>query len=290
MDYLTSLFYKIFERFRWEMGIRYKFFSDATLINQAVSRKNNLGERVLINLGCGTRYDDEWINIDFRGNGKSVFSWDLRKSLPLPDKSCDGIYASHVIEHFDRADARTLLLECHRLLKSGGCLRLVAPDLEAITQAYLHALESVRKSESNAIARHEWMTIELLDQLVRHESGGEMMRYWGQEVVPEESFVAARVGVEYTHARSFSRNLSAPKISSKTALDVGKFRLGGEVHLWMYDEVSLCRLLLECGFSNPIRRKESESSIDGFNTFFLDATESGKIYKPDSFFVEAFVS
>jgi len=277
-------------RLRWELAIRYGIFSDASLINKAVLNKEKSQERVLVNLGCGTRFNAKWINIDFRGDGKSVFSWDLKKPLPLSDKSCDGLYASHVIEHFSRRDAREFLLECRRLLKPGGCLRLVAPDLEGITRAYLHSLESVRKSEPHALARHEWMTIELLDQLVRHESGGEMMKYWAQEIVPEEDFVATRVGFEYTHARAFSRNFSGRNVLSKTALDIGKFRLGGEVHLWMYDEISLCRLLSECGFSNPKRLDASESAIDEFDTFLLDTMHDGQTYKPDSFFVEAFAS
>lgn len=290
MSALSLLFLRALKRLRWEIAIRFGLFSDTHLINNKIIRKNQLGQRVLINLGCGTRYHPDWVNIDFRGNGETVASWDLRKPLPFADQSCDAIYASHVIEHFTRTDARSLLLECRRLLKPGGCLRLVAPDLEGIVRAYIEALDSVRNNELNAVARHEWMSIELLDQLVRHVSGGEMMKYWAQKVVPEEGFVAERVGLEYINARTYAKDFAPNVDSRKSALDVGKFRLGGEAHLWMYDECSLSRLLIECGYSNPLRREASESSIDQFNAFGLDVQKNGEVFKPDSFFIEAFVS
>ena len=133
------------------------------------------------------------------------------------------------------------------------------------------------------------MVLELLDQLVRHQSGGEMMRYWSQSSVPAEDFVAQRVGGEYWRSREFC--MSLPPSQAKTdAASVGKFRLAGEPHLWMYDSYSLGRLLSECGFVSVQVCAANQSAIAGFNKFGLDVEPDGAIYKPDSFFIEAWVS
>ena len=281
-----SLVKKIGKRLRWELSMRFGMFTDAGLINHAVAQRVGAGQRVLLNLGCGLSFHGDWVNVDFRGNGLDVASWDLRTPIPLPDGRCDAIYASHMIEHFTRDQARCLLVECRRLLKAGGCVRLATPDLEGIVQTYIHALRDARAGEAGGAARHDWMTIEMIDQLVRHQSGGEMAKYWARAEVPEEAFVIQRVGSEYLRAREHLRGRHIGSARSAKPAQVGKFRLGGEPHLWMYDDYALCQLLKDCGFQNAYRTDARTSAIDNFASFSLDADESGVIRKPDSFFVE----
>ena len=220
--------------------------ANSTNITSVVNSKLSASENILCNLGCGTRFHPDWLNIDFHGDERSVFSWDLRRGLPLPDHSCDVIYSSHAIEHFDRDGAHSFLLECRRALKPGGTLRLVAPDLEGIVRAYLSCLEDARRGETGAAEKYDWIIIELLDQLVRHQSGGEMLKYWSKTTVPAEEYVAERVGVEYWRARKHCKGRTIENRGYDT-MEVGKFRLGGEVHQWMYDRVNLGNLLAEVG-------------------------------------------
>ncbi len=244
------------------------------------------GRFVQCNLGCGTRHHPEWLNIDFHGNGKTVLAYDLRKGVPLPSNSCDALYASHIIEHFDREGAQFFLTECARVLKPHGVIRLAAPDLEGIVRTYLSCLDAARRGDSGADDRYKWIVIELLDQLVRHRSGGEMLRYWASDTVPAEDFVAARVGVEYSRARQHLKNRSTPN-HAVTATALGLFRLGGEVHQWMYDSYSLGKLLSECGFIAVTARDAAESDIANFVSFNLDTEPDGSVCKPDSFYIEA---
>ncbi len=285
---VVAIVKKIVGRLRWALAMHWGICTDASSIADSVHQRHAAGNSVMINLGCGRRSHLAWINIDFRGDGNSVYSWDLRKPIPLPDHCCDAIYASHVIEHFNRDDARRLLRECKRLLKPSGVVRLVAPDLEAVAKCYLQTLEAARHHSSEAAARYEWIIIELLDQLVRHRSGGEMMKYWAQKKVPEEAFVAERVGSEYHNARALSLGHLLNSNLETDSAEVGRFRLGGEVHLWMYDSYSLGRLLEECGFKCPTPRTARESAIEQFDTYRLDTDKDGLVYKPDSFFIEAF--
>lgn len=262
----------------------------ASLIRSALMDRVLAQRPVLCNLGCGTKHHPDWINIDFLGDRNAVFPWDLRLALPLPNVCCDAVYSSHAIEHFDRTGARRFLTECHRVLKTGGILRLVTPDLEGIARSYLQCLEAAQRGEQGAAARYEWIVVELLDQMVRHESGGEMLKLWCRPELPAEDYIAQRVGTEYWRARQHCKGRSISEATPTNAQAVGSFRLGGEVHQWMYDRYSLGRLLAESGFSSIRVCQATDSSIKDFASYGLDTEPDGSVYKPDSFFMEAIVA
>jgi hypothetical protein len=71
------------------------------------------------------------------------------------------------------------------------------------------------------------------------------------------------------------------------ALQIGKFRLGGEIHQWMYDTFSLGRLLKIIGFKEIIVRDAFTSYFDEWKKYNLDTEPDGTIYKPDSNYIEA---
>jgi predicted SAM-dependent methyltransferase len=71
------------------------------------------------------------------------------------------------------------------------------------------------------------------------------------------------------------------------ALDIGLFRLAGEVHQWMYDRFSLARLMSNAGFREPTLRSPMDSVIPDWTKFNLDTLPDGRVVKPDSFFMEA---
>jgi SAM-dependent methyltransferase len=56
--------------------------------------------------------------------------------LPYPDDSVEVVYSSHMIEHLDRTDATRFVTEAFRVLRRGGALRLVAPDLRMLVDEY----------------------------------------------------------------------------------------------------------------------------------------------------------
>jgi putative methyltransferase (TIGR04325 family) len=240
-----------------------------------------------VNLGCGSRFLADWLNLDFAPRPPHVLGWNLRNGIPLPDSFVDAVYHSNLIEHFTPADARAFVGECLRVLRPGGILRIAAPDLEYITRCYLENLDKARQGDAVGAERYEWSVIELLDQLVRHTSGGEMLRYWAQKDVPAEDYVLRRVGTEYLNARKHIL-LHPPRFPQKEAdaLAVGNFRLGGEVHQWMYDVYSLGKLMRECGVRDIRVCRFAESRISGFSESTLEKNPDGSVYKPDSFYLE----
>lgn len=89
-----------------------------------------------LHLGCGWRnFGEGWINID-GGDYEHLHHNDITK-LPFDDSSVDLIYASHVVEYFDRTEVLDLLVEWNRVLKKDGILRIAVPDFESISKLYL---------------------------------------------------------------------------------------------------------------------------------------------------------
>lgn len=214
------------------------------------------------------------------------------------EASCAAVYCSHVLEHFTRPAAPIFLRECHRVLRPGGIVRVVVPDLETMARLYVKYLDGALGGDAEAARRHEWMMLELLDQLVREESGGEMLGYWRQNPMPAEAFVIERFGQEVRQTLAILRQKSpagetpkapppSPVAARRDPAEVAKFRDGGEVHKWMYDRLSLGRLLVECGFAEARVCRADESRITDFNSFHLDTDENGETRKPDSLFMEA---
>lgn len=93
------------------------------------------GRLMKLHLGCGKRdFGLEWVHADC-GNYPHIQFQDIT-SLPYEDNTCDTIYASHVIEYFDREAIFDVLKEWCRVLKPGCIIRLAVPDFEAMTRLY----------------------------------------------------------------------------------------------------------------------------------------------------------
>jgi predicted SAM-dependent methyltransferase len=89
-----------------------------------------------LHLGCNRRYIPGFIHIDMAHyphvDHNTAVEW-----LPMfEDNAIELIYASHVLEYFDRQEAVQVLHEWHRVLMPGGTLRLAVPDLEVLVTLY----------------------------------------------------------------------------------------------------------------------------------------------------------
>jgi SAM-dependent methyltransferase len=66
-----------------------------------------------------------------------IFIHDLRRPFPWDDGSVDCVYSSHALEHLTREEGLFVMHECHRVLRPGGIIRFVVPDLRAFVDRYL---------------------------------------------------------------------------------------------------------------------------------------------------------
>lgn len=256
-----------------------------------------------LNIGCGSRYHPRWVNLDAHPCALGILKHDALTGLPFPTESFDVVYASHLLEHFPRTQVLPFLRECFRVLRDGGVLRIVVPDLEAIARLYVKSLEQATEGKKEWERRYDWIMLELYDQTVREKPGGAILEYFRQRPVPELDFVVSRIGEE---AHELMRLAEFPDVPPRglrrlliwivqrlfghqafATLRRARRRLSGELHLWMYDRFSLASLLTNAGFERPVVRTAVESAIPGWASFRLDNDEQGRARKPDSLFMEA---
>ena len=83
-----------------------------------------------LNLGCGKKLWDGFVNIDAVGSGAPVEA-DIRK-LPYEDEAAEEIHAIHVFEHFYPKDVMAVLAEWKRVLQPGGLLVLELPCYDKV--------------------------------------------------------------------------------------------------------------------------------------------------------------
>ena len=100
------------------------------------------------------------------GRWRRVQFWDLRYPLPFPDCTFDYIYSSHVLEHLFPQDANRLLRECYRIMKNGGVMRVVVPDMYMVASQYVSAMLVYQESMSSVETRTNFLGREIRVQEV----------------------------------------------------------------------------------------------------------------------------
>jgi predicted SAM-dependent methyltransferase len=78
------------------------------------------------------------VNIDFDRKIKPDKVMDIRKGLAFPEYSVDFIHSEDFIEHLTLQDGIHFVKECHRVLKSGGVMRVLTPDLQIFARQYVN--------------------------------------------------------------------------------------------------------------------------------------------------------
>ncbi len=75
----------------------------------------------------GISYSQSDIDV-IRKKGQTAHLVNLDKEkLPLEDQSVDCIFASHILEHFEKSELINLMNECYRVLKKDGEIILITP-------------------------------------------------------------------------------------------------------------------------------------------------------------------
>ncbi|MBN1481474.1 methyltransferase domain-containing protein [candidate division KSB1 bacterium] len=238
----------------------------------------------ILNLGCGTKTSSlpEVINIDwspllqlktnrlyrlfaplalkgerlerFTSLSDNIMVHNLQKGLQFAADSVDAVYFSHMLEHLDRPVARKFLLECKRVLKSAGIVRVAVPDMEKLCRDYLAHL-SLSEHDPDEAKKHDRYVAAIIEQSVRREAFGTTRQ---------------------KPVRRFLENLV-----------LGDARRRGETHQWMYDRINLAALLSDVGFKAPRVCVYNQGQIPQWCKYRLEVDELDREYKPDSLYMEA---
>lgn len=106
----------------------------------------------IVDLGCGPvrQHFPEGIpvRVDMDERWEPDYRADVR-NLPFEHNEFDIVFSSHVLEHFSKADQNIALREWIRILKPGGELRLVLPNMAwaAIRVPNLHKMNPTEKRD-----------------------------------------------------------------------------------------------------------------------------------------------
>ncbi len=237
----------------------------------------------ILNLGCGTKTskNKNVINIDwsaylrirknpilsffapiflkgerferYKSLSQNILVHDLRKGIPFESGTVDAVYHSHVLEHIDRNFVDTFLLEIKRVLKPGGILRIVVPDMENLCREYISHIDICEKNIQE-IDSHDQYISNILEQSVRRDAHG-------------------------TEKQNIFRKTIERML-------LGDARKRGETHQWMYDRFNLRNILEKLGFDSIELKDFNNSNIPDWNSYSLEVDENGKEYKPGSLYIE----
>ena len=264
----------------------------------------------LLNLACGAKVSTvgNWANVDYSSPVEGVTEMNILKGISFPDGSFDAVYTAQFIEHLTPKETIVVLREIHRVLKSGGILRIVTPDMEELARTYLQQLDYLKMTDNaHEENKYDWIRIEIFDQIVRDHSGGEMKYFVENCDKNMKAYLSERIGYTFSSfsvhrqpRRSFS-SLSVLKVLKKfpkklfrmitrriesKSLQIGRFRQSGEVHRYMHDVYSVTRLLKEANFSPITRVNAYTSAISDWEQYELDVI-NGQPDAPLALYVEA---
>jgi predicted SAM-dependent methyltransferase len=265
----------------------------------------------LLNLACGSKvsFIGNWANIDYSSPMVGVIEMNILDGLTFPDRTFDAVYTAQFVEHLTQPEAVVVLKEIHRVLKPGGILRIVTPDMEELARTYLQHLDKLKeKDDPQEANKYDWIRIEIFDQIVRDQSGGEMKVFVEHCDETMKSYLSERVGYTFS-SFSASKKLARSYISSSGLLralkkipkklfqmisastqsetgKIGRFRQSGEVHRYMHDIYSLTRLLKAAEFSSIVRVDPYTSAIPDWSLYELDVVK-GQPDGPYALYLEA---
>jgi SAM-dependent methyltransferase len=91
-----------------------------------------VGEKKIVDIGCGPIHREiegvKAIRVDIREDCEPDYRCDVRE-LPFGNGSFDIVFSSHVLEHFNRAEWKTVLKEWCRIVSPTGKIVLVLPNI-----------------------------------------------------------------------------------------------------------------------------------------------------------------
>ena len=127
--------YQMFNIFEQQMANNRDIviLTERALFNEAILNGN---EKKYLNLGCGERILNGFINVDKYFKNPNIINFDIFQ-LPFEDSTIDAIFCAHVLEHLPIRHSRLAIQEWARVLKqNSGYLYLGIPDVELIFEYY----------------------------------------------------------------------------------------------------------------------------------------------------------
>jgi SAM-dependent methyltransferase len=88
-----------------------------------------------LNLGCGYQDTPNWTHVDVRDYGHNAVA-DVLAGLPYAADTFDYAVLNHTLQMFSYEEHPVVLAELKRVLKPGGVVRILVPDLTSALLAF----------------------------------------------------------------------------------------------------------------------------------------------------------
>jgi predicted SAM-dependent methyltransferase len=176
----------------------------------------NADQRNYMNLGSADDRIPGYVAVDFFSPNVG-YGADLRYPLLIDDAVFDGIFTEHTLEHLNYTEVARILAECRRILKPGGIIRIVVPDLSIFVEHYVSNNESwFRDWEREVLQPRGRSMISRMEALsfVTQEYGHRSA--WDFETM--EKFLA-RAGFSEIHKRAFHEGSDPLLLQDKDTRD-----------------------------------------------------------------------
>jgi predicted SAM-dependent methyltransferase len=115
--------------------------------------------KIFLYVGCGAHRMKDFTHVEiniakqYKKNGDSgepEILADITKHIPLEDSSVDLIFSRATLEHLTYFELINHFLECHRLIKNGGHIRMSVPDMDIMIKNYLNKQEDLNEAINNS--------------------------------------------------------------------------------------------------------------------------------------------
>ena len=260
-----------------------------------------MSDKIFLNIACGNIYvdTDDWINIDISSDDKKVKKINLLDMLPFADSTVDVIYCAHFLEHIPLDKINFFLLECFRILKKNGIIRLVLPDFEALAKEYLKQVNLKNFIKANII-----LTL-IIDQCVRKKPGGQLGLMYKNYLSNKDKYINEIKYINFLNGVNFLDNNSNKKkifffIKRKIIFllkekllrswinfiifflpksfiqqNISKTQIG-ELHHWIWDYYSLKNALKITGFNRIKKQSYDTTECALYNLCNFDTNNKGE--------------
>lgn len=113
-------------------------------------------EKIYLYVGCGHHRMNGFTHVEIsvgkqfkKGGdvGPPDIIADITRRIPLEDESVDLIYSRATLEHLTYKELINHFLECHRLIKKSGYIRMSVPDMDIMIKNYLNKEEDLEKAK-----------------------------------------------------------------------------------------------------------------------------------------------
>jgi predicted SAM-dependent methyltransferase len=175
---------------------------------------------------------------------------DATQRFPFADSTFHYVYSEHMIEHVPYKKGIRMLQECHRVMRGGGVIRVITPDLAAIVGLYQSKLRADQQEYLS------WFCQTFAQESPPNAVSviNAMFRQWGHQFIYDEktlvdAMLAAGFGSIERCALGESRNLDLQDMENQQRYPKG---------LLSFESVALEGLKQDGGLSDHIKELDEQ--------------------------------